>query len=52
MNVNQRLALRVLLWGVVAIVLGGVFTEQVVSKNNLLVQAIRIVSVVARKAPM
>ena len=42
MNVNRSLAIIVLLLGVVAIVLGGVFIGQSISKNNLLLQAMRV----------
>ena len=41
MKVNRGLAIAVLLLGVVAIVLGGIFIGQGISKNNMLVQVMR-----------
>ncbi len=41
MKVNRGLAIAVLLLGVVAIVLGGIFIGQGIAKNNLLVSSMR-----------
>jgi len=42
MKINQYIAIIVLLLGVVAIVLGGVFIGQGIAKNNLLVESMRV----------
>ncbi len=42
MNINRSLAAGVLLLGVVAVVIGGVFIGQGVSKNNQLTEAMRV----------
>jgi len=42
MNINRKLAIGVLLVGVVAVVIGAVFIGQGVSKNNQLVGAMRL----------
>jgi len=42
MNLNRSLAIGVLLLGVMSVVIGGVFIGQGVSKNNQLVEAMRI----------
>ena len=42
MNINRGLAIGVLILGVVAVVIGGVFIGQGVSKNNQLTEAMRV----------
>jgi len=41
MNIKRGLAIAVVVLGIVAIVLGGVFIGQGIAKNNMLVQAMR-----------
>ena len=42
MNINRSLAIGVLLLGVVAVVIGGVFISQGAFKNNQLTEAMRV----------